>query len=394
MAPTVLSLFSGYGGLDLGLHAALGGGRTLGYVEREAYPAAVLLARMEEQTLEPAPVWCGDIADLDTAPFADRVDWITGGFPCQPFSSAGKRRGQDDERWLWDDIVGVLRTVRPRVGCVFENVPGLVRLGLGPVLRDLAVLGFDVEWGRFSAEGVGASHRRERIFILARRRDGVDDSGSRRHRDAHEEVRAGRDSVVDAGGQLADAQSKRRPGHGASGLRPRSNDDGRGAQLADAERERRRQGESGHEAGQRHDGCAEVADAQGDHRRTGEREKEAGARSDGERRRRSAGGKPDVADPRRELLEGGHDGRDEGHGTGRAVGRPLFAPGPSALDLWARVLTETPEVEPSLCGVADGTSTWLDDRTDRLRALGNGVVPLQAATAIRVLAARAGWRLT
>lgn len=274
MAVTVLSLFSGYGGLELGLYAALGDARTVGYVEREAYASAILLARMEDETLEPAPVFCGDIHDLDPRPFLG-VDWITGGFPCQPFSVAGRREGQEDERWLWETgIVPLLRAIRPR-WCLWENVPGLVRLGLGPVLRDLAVLGYDVEWGLFSAEGVGAPHKRQRIFILGRRRE----------------------------------------------------------ELADA-------------------GC-ELLEGRGEPRGAEER----------------AGGE------RRSAL---------GH---------LFAPGPSDLDLWARVLTGAPQVEPSLCRVADGSAGWLEYRQDRLRAIGNGVVPLQAAVAVRVLAERAGWDL-
>lgn len=333
MAATVLALFAGYGGLEIATDAAWPGGtRAVGYVEREGYPAAILLARMEEQTLEPAPVFAGNIEDLDTAAFHG-VDIVTAGFPCQPFSAAGKRHGQSDERWLWDDIVRILREIQPRPRwIVLENVPGLVRLGLGPVLGGLAELGYDAEWGLLSASAVGAAHKRERWFCLARRRDGVDDTSGGRHGNADAEVRAGRDAADDAGGELADAELARRTPT-------------RGGSLVYA-------------GGQPEPGICELADA------------ERGGREGG-------------------LLQRTGKGAEQF----AAFSRPLFAPGPADLDVWAGLLAETPQAQPSLCRDADGSARWLEYRKDRLRALGNGVVPLQAAAAIRALAARAGWRL-
>ncbi len=138
----------------------------VGYVERDAYAASVLLARMEVASLEPAPVWCGNLEDLDTAPFLG-VDLVTAGFPCQPWSAAGKRKGTDDERWIWPAIASLLRRVRPRF-VFLENVRALISGGgLGLVLADLADLGFDAEWTVLSAGEVGASQQRERVFILA-----------------------------------------------------------------------------------------------------------------------------------------------------------------------------------------------------------------------------------
>jgi len=174
MATTILSLFSGYGGLDLACDAAWpGGAHAVAYCERDAYAQAILLARMEEETMVPAPIW-SDVTTFDGEPWRGIVDIVTAGFPCQPFSVAGKKKGQDDERWLWHDIERVLREVRAR-WVVLENVPGLVRLGLGPVLGGLASLGYDAEWSVLGADDVGAAHKRDRIFILARRRDSVDD---------------------------------------------------------------------------------------------------------------------------------------------------------------------------------------------------------------------------
>ena len=172
---TALSLCSGAGGLELGLNLASPRLRVLGYVERDAYAAACLLARMEDAALELAPVWCGDIAELDPAPFRG-VDLVSAGFPCQPSSAAGRRRGTNDARWLWPEIARVVGAVDPRLVLV-ENVPGLLTVNggaaFGEVVEDLAALGFDAEWDLFSASETGAPHRRERLYLLAvsRRRD-------------------------------------------------------------------------------------------------------------------------------------------------------------------------------------------------------------------------------
>ena len=173
--PTVaaLSLFSGVGGLELGVRLAVPGLRVLGYVERDAYAASCLLARMEDQSLAPAPIWSGDIGGFDPEPFGGGiVDLVLAGFPCQPASTAGARRGTADERWLWPEVVRVVRAVDPRLLYV-ENVPGLLTVNggaaFGEVLEDLAALGFDAEWGCLSASSVGAPHLRERLFLLAYR---------------------------------------------------------------------------------------------------------------------------------------------------------------------------------------------------------------------------------
>jgi DNA (cytosine-5)-methyltransferase 1 len=163
--PTVLSLFTGYGGLEMGLHRALGGTRTVCMVEREAFAIANLVAQMEAGALAPAPIWT-DVSTFDGKPWRDRVDILCGGPPCQPFSTAGKRRHTDDERWIWSDVARIVGEVRPGV-VFFENVPGLRKRGLGVMLRDLAALGYDAEWGSFTASEAGAPHRRTRLFLLA-----------------------------------------------------------------------------------------------------------------------------------------------------------------------------------------------------------------------------------
>ena len=162
----VISFCTGYGGLELGIRRAGVDVRTICYLEIEVYVQAVLVKAMEEGRLCSAPIWT-NVKSFDARPFRGIVDGITGGFPCQPFSSAGKRKGQEDPRHLWPSIANSIRLCRP--GWVFlENVPGLVTLGLRDVLQDLGRMGYRTTWGIFSAEEVGAPHQRKRVFILAR----------------------------------------------------------------------------------------------------------------------------------------------------------------------------------------------------------------------------------
>ena len=163
--PTVLSLCTGYGGIERGLSLAGFAHRTVAYVETEAFAIANLVAKMEEGQLVPAPVW----SDLKTLPvdcFRERIDVLTGGYPCQPFSAAGLRKGTEDPRHLWPFIRRHIETIRP-VRCFFENVEGHISLGLREVIEDLESLGYQTAWGIFSAAGVGAPHQRKRVYILA-----------------------------------------------------------------------------------------------------------------------------------------------------------------------------------------------------------------------------------
>ena len=163
--PTVISFCSGYAGIERGLELAGIEHRVIAYVEIEAFAIANLVAKMEQGELVPAPIW----TDLKTFPahlFRDSVDIITGGYPCQPFSVAGRAQAFDDPRHLFPYILDHVRTIRPSQ-CFFENVEGHINRGLESVLQDLEGAGYDSTWGIFSAEEVGAPHQRKRIFILA-----------------------------------------------------------------------------------------------------------------------------------------------------------------------------------------------------------------------------------
>jgi site-specific DNA-cytosine methylase len=164
--PTVLSLAAGGGGLDRGFRLALPDARTVCYVEISAAATAVLVKGMEENTLDDAPVW-SDARTFDGKPWRGVVDWVIGGYPCQPFSIAGRRAGHDDPRNLWPAFKRIIGEVRPR-GCFFENVGQHLRDGYFDTVRpDLESLGYRVEETLVTAAEIGAPHKRERIFILA-----------------------------------------------------------------------------------------------------------------------------------------------------------------------------------------------------------------------------------
>jgi len=322
----VASLCAGIGGLDLGIGLAVPGARSVVYVERDSFPASVLLARMETKDLEPAPVWCGDLAGVDWRAWRGHVDLLAAGFPCQPHSVAGKRKGTDDERWIWRDIVDAIDACAcPLV--FLENVPGLLTssggASFGAVLADLAALGFDAEWTVLGARDVGAPHKRDRIFILGSRM--ADTDGERCERG-----RIG--GLLDGVGPAFGYDAHRR------GAGP----------LGDAVR-------PNHE---RVRGSGRMASASGS------------GQGDGDQRQRN-----------------GRAAHDPG---------PLFPPGPADLDGWARWLAERPGTQPAIRRGAHGVSGGVDgtaDRIDRLRALGNAVVPLQAGVAFRVLSHRLGFDL-
>ena len=326
----VLSVCSGGAGLDLGIMLAEPRARVVAFVEREAFAAAVLVARMADAALRPAPIW-DDVASFDGEPWRGIVDCLTAGFPCQPWSLAGRRRGTADERWLWPEIVRIVREVGP--GIVFlENVPGLVGEGLGQVLGDLASLGFDAEWGVLGANEVGAPQLRRRVFILAHadlgrwrprpgdRRGEGDDGGGR---EAAREPRFGGGVLADAG-RVGVAGMEQEP---LAGRERATAAGGAGAGLADADGEGERQ--------------------------------------------------------------------PEWHRPQWRWASNVWPPGPGDLEQWRAVLARAPELapatQPDVRGVADGVASELVEpiRAHRLALLGNGVVPLEAALAWRVLLSRA-----
>ena len=160
------SLFSGIGGIELGLERT-GGFRTAWHSEVDPYCAAILRRHW------PDVPNLGDVRDI--GPDAPRVDVLAGGFPCQPVSQAGRKRAQEDDRWLWPEFGRLVGALRPRLVLV-ENVPGLAVRGLADVVGTLAELGYDAEWGLVSAADVGAPHLRKRLYLVASDREAPADS--------------------------------------------------------------------------------------------------------------------------------------------------------------------------------------------------------------------------
>ena len=157
----LLDLFSGIGGFSLG--AEYNNIETIGFVEKDAFCQKVLRKHWPNTPI------IGNIRDVTKDTF-ESVDIVSGGFPCQPFSVAGKRRGTDDDRYLWDETIRVVSLYKPR-WFVGENVEGIVNIQNGMVLRqvqdDLEKEGFEVQCGIIPASGIGAWHQRKRVWIIA-----------------------------------------------------------------------------------------------------------------------------------------------------------------------------------------------------------------------------------
>jgi DNA (cytosine-5)-methyltransferase 1 len=183
-----LALFAGAGGGILGGH--LLGWRTVCAVEWDAYAASVLVARQNDGCLPPFPIW-DDVQTFDGRSWRGRIDVVSGGFPCQDISAAGRGAGIEGERsGMWAHMARIIGEVRPRFAFV-ENSPMLTSRGLGRVLGDLAAMGYDARWGVLGAIDAGAPHKRERIWIVANRaehgrregRAGRSDPGNTRKRE-------------------------------------------------------------------------------------------------------------------------------------------------------------------------------------------------------------------
>jgi len=291
---TILSLFSGYGGLERGVAAAIGGARPVCMVEREAFAIANMVAQMEAGALAQAPIWT-DVTTFDGKPWRGRVSVLTGGPPCQPFSTAGKRKHTDDERWIWADVARIIGECQAPI-VFLENVPGLRKRGLGVMLRDLAAMGYNAEWGCFKASDAGAPHRRTRLFLLAY-------SDREQLRQHQQRAQGGRVHLCDGG-----------------------------------------------QAQPQHDGT-KLADASG------------------------------LGLPK---LRQAHDHNGGDAPRHQPDGCHAFPPGPDVADGWRR-WTRANGPQPGVRGGSHGAP----DRVDRIRLLGNGVVPAQAALAFRELSARA-----
>ena len=196
-----MDTFKGFGGelRELALFAGAGGGilggKLLGWrcvcaVEKDEYARSVLVRRQNEGHLEPFPIW-DDVCTFDGRPWRGCVDVVSGGFPCQDISAAGKGAGIGGSRsGLWGEMARIVSEIRPRYVWV-ENSPLLVSRGLGLVLAGLASLGYDARWGIVGADDAGAPHRRKRIWILAYNMANADSSWESKPKGGEQEQRHG-----------------------------------------------------------------------------------------------------------------------------------------------------------------------------------------------------------
>lgn len=160
-----LALCAGVGGLELGIERVFDGYRTVCYVEGEAFSAAVLTKQMEKGRLHQAPIW-SNLRTFDGEPWRGKVDIVSAGFPCQPFSQAGNQEGTEDPRHLWPEVARVVSEIRPSI-IILENVPGVIVHAGASVAGDLAEMGYHQGWGIVQASDAAAHHKRARWFCVA-----------------------------------------------------------------------------------------------------------------------------------------------------------------------------------------------------------------------------------
>ena len=344
-----LALFAGGGGGILG--GKLLGWTTICAVEIEEYPREVLKARQEDGTLPAFPIW-DDVSTFDGVPWRGVVDIVTGGFPCQDISAAGKGAGIAGERsGLWGEMARIIREVGPRFVLV-ENSPMLTSRGLGRVVGDLAAMGYDARWGVLGAVDAGAPHKRERIWIVAYAKG----TGSR-----------------GAGGwDAAGLAGPRRSRAGAESLaNPADNWTGR----------REQQPQSGEGSGN----VADPAwiqpgweDERPEWERTGPCRESVEALANASGRRCDRSDSRESEQPRGTETERRSETLANADGAGLEEQRSAGANGAKheAAECGSWWLTE-----PDVGRVADGVAA----RVDRLKAIGNGQVPQCAASAWRIL---------
>jgi DNA (cytosine-5)-methyltransferase 1 len=326
------SLFSGYGGLDLAV-ADVFDASVAWHVEYDQAPSKILAHHWPD-----VPNY-GDVTTVDWTQ-VEPVDILTGGYPCQPFSAAGKRKGTDDERHLWPYVREAIRVLRPRLS-ILENVAGHRILGFDRVLGDLAEDGMHVRWTSVRASDVGAPHHRERIFILV-----TDPDGGKCDRNERAQGRQafGREALARSGvGLLADDHGfGRRQGSGQSGP-------GEAEEPADL-------------------GVGPLPDAPDD-----------GCERSGDARARRNGP---------EDCNRGIDWGAYGPAVRRWERLTRPAPAPTELNSNHRPRLNAAFAE-WMMGLPDGHVTAVPgiSRAHQLKAIGNGVCPQQASVAIRALVA-------
>ena len=445
-----LSLCAGYGGIDLGLRRVLPECRTVAYVEIEAFAIQNLVDKIETEQLDPAPVYT-DVKSFPFKEFRGCVDILSGGFPCQPFSQAGSQRSTEDPRHIFPYILEGIRECRPSV-VFLENVEGIISSKtkdgesvLQYVLRSLEEVGYSATAGVFSASEIGAPHQRKRVFILGystladsnnnrygqnttrqekkggvsqeHRQEvcgGMSDRTSQQHNSEladSTDIRCGgrsnRNGAIGSGIQIEETQVRPMVRSQASGC---SGDFGEladttGNQDGGIDKQRLRklpignsQGElaNSDSSGGRQDRWQSELRAEGIEQSScnqgGARERQA---PEGQEGQHKAVGNANVQRLERKLQARklNQKGREEPTGCTTSDGRVRSHQWPSRPNE-PQYEWEEPrvfEAQPELGGATHGSAIGVDsnqNRTDRLRLLGNGVVPGVAEKAFTVLLSR------
>lgn len=350
-----LSLFSGIGGIELGLKDYV---QTKAYCEIDPYACAVLRSRMSEGLLDQGEIY-GDIRKLHFE--QGSFDIITGGFPCQDISNAGKRKGINAERsGLWFEMARLTDEIRPKYLFV-ENVSAIINRGLPEVLSSLAKIGYDAEWTTIRASDVGAPHRRERFFMLGY----PEHAGRVRTEVIGEDNREQLEEKTEQ--ELSCDESAR-----GSCLWQKTINVAHPVRHGHDEQAGQAQGEQ--ERG--------MPTEPANHGTTTTREPCAGVQQ--------GGNTQDVPDSSQERC-GGRENTNRVHGQGmaeqEAQEQPILRGETTGRDrnpsgLWDKDPADLdPEAEPYVGRVANGTP----HRVDRIKCLGNAVVPAQAREAYRIL---------
>lgn len=343
-----LSLCAGGGGLDMGLELAEPGFATSCYVEIEKYPRDCLIAAQRAGYMRSAPIW-DDLKTFNARPWRGLCDTLLAGYPCQPFSQAGQRKGADDPRHLWPDIKRIVGELRP-TWCFFENVSGHLSLGLETVVNDLRRMGFSVAVGVFSAEETGAAHERQRVFIVAYS-DSNEPSTDRREPDT------GTNRRHDACGGCGTDVGQR----AGADIKGRERVSSTGRHVADTSQSGPQGGERPGTPCQRHGQAASGS----------------------------------VTQLRRPLLQ--PPGPNDTDAWSAILGlSPDLAPAVSLRDVkrtadnLAQMVAQGSMAESEAESVVRGMADAMASRTRALRLLGNGVCPLEAAYAFQSLSAAHG----
>ena len=385
MDTRTLSICSGYGGIELGLKAVIPRTRGVCDVEHEGTQSSILGARIRDGILDDAPIWT-DLRTFDANPWRGKVDIVTGGFPCQPHSIAGRKRGADDPRELSGDVLRIADELgRPTL--FLENVPHIKRFYWDEIRPKLRAMGYRTEEVLVTARETGAPHKRQRLFILA-------NSGYPELKGwfslAEQRIRKSLGEFASQSGLLEDSFSARRRGW-SEGLQQEGGTRRSGG-TAQAER-----------SGSTLESGNPILNANN----TGISPRGDGVDGDKPSENKGRHGQS-LAEPTRpsegielaydgsEGLQGGLDRNSEGeerkhdesveyngcisrYDIGHCdIDLPVYPPGPEDNSGWSYVLSQVPEVEPSFCRVANGSTPWVGEQ---LRSIGNGVVPAVAAKA-------------